>query len=128
MTVANWCGSPVPCRRRHTAVSSKWRHHIGGTTAEPVRPPSPGALATELLLEETESESSDGHTHRRVVLQPELVARGSSLVARSAGRVAGVQHLMGDRGHEGADAATLTGDEGHAANAGLVLPDYSRLG
>ena len=41
-----------------------------------------GALATELLLEETESESADGHAHRRVVLQPELVVRGSSLVSR----------------------------------------------
>ncbi|MET7289921.1 LacI family DNA-binding transcriptional regulator [Streptomyces sp. NPDC005573] len=41
-----------------------------------------GALATELLLEETESGTTGGHTHRRVVLQPELVVRGSSLMPR----------------------------------------------
>ncbi|WP_199546007.1 LacI family DNA-binding transcriptional regulator [Streptomyces sp. N35] len=38
-----------------------------------------GAMAAELLLEETES---DDHEHRRVVLQPELVVRGSSLPGR----------------------------------------------
>ncbi|MBC9713744.1 LacI family DNA-binding transcriptional regulator [Streptomyces sp. TRM66268-LWL] len=38
-----------------------------------------GAMAAELLLEETESED---HEHRRVVLQPELVVRRSSLPAR----------------------------------------------
>ncbi|NGO78886.1 LacI family transcriptional regulator [Streptomyces sp. YC504] len=38
-----------------------------------------GAMAAELLLEETES---DEHEHRRVVLQPELVVRGSSLPGR----------------------------------------------
>ncbi|MDO0938635.1 LacI family DNA-binding transcriptional regulator [Streptomyces sp. DG2A-72] len=43
-----------------------------------------GALAAELLLEETEAESTGPrrHEHRRVVLQPELVVRRSSLAAR----------------------------------------------
>ncbi|WP_156724803.1 LacI family DNA-binding transcriptional regulator [Streptomyces apocyni] len=39
-----------------------------------------GAMAAELLLEETETEGADTpHEHRRVVLQPELVVRRSSL-------------------------------------------------
>ena len=42
-----------------------------------------GALAAELLLEETEAETgTKRHEHRRVVLQPELVVRRSSLSAR----------------------------------------------
>ncbi|MYW69696.1 substrate-binding domain-containing protein [Streptomyces sp. SID8379] len=43
-----------------------------------------GALAAELLLEEIEAaDRPDGiHEHRRVVLQPELVVRGSSLGPR----------------------------------------------
>jgi LacI family transcriptional regulator len=42
-----------------------------------------GALAAELLLEETEAQDTPGgHEHRRVVLQPELVVRSSSLPAR----------------------------------------------
>ncbi len=44
-----------------------------------------GALAAELLLEETEAEADTAarpHQHRRVVLQPELVVRRSSLAAR----------------------------------------------
>ncbi|WP_210569861.1 LacI family DNA-binding transcriptional regulator [Streptomyces sp. GESEQ-4] len=43
-----------------------------------------GALAAELLLEETDAESTGPrrHEHRRVVLQPELVVRRSSLSAR----------------------------------------------
>lgn len=46
-----------------------------------------GALAADLLLEETEQGEGDGkgkraHEHRRVVLQPELVVRRSSLAAR----------------------------------------------
>lgn len=42
-----------------------------------------GALAAELLLEETEQAAGERtHEHRRVVLQPELVVRRSSLVAR----------------------------------------------
>jgi LacI family transcriptional regulator len=41
-----------------------------------------GALAAELLLEETESATAEAHEHRRVVLQPELVVRGSSRVSR----------------------------------------------
>jgi LacI family transcriptional regulator len=42
-----------------------------------------GALAAELLLEETEAETAPRrHEHRRVVLQPELVVRRSSLSAR----------------------------------------------
>ncbi|WP_210587111.1 LacI family DNA-binding transcriptional regulator [Streptomyces sp. GESEQ-35] len=43
-----------------------------------------GALAAELLLEETEAENGGPrqHEHRRVVLQPELVVRRSSLAAR----------------------------------------------
>ncbi|MGP4007442.1 LacI family DNA-binding transcriptional regulator [Streptomyces sp. 4N124] len=43
-----------------------------------------GALAAELLLEETDAESTGPrrHEHRRVVLQPELVVRRSSLAAR----------------------------------------------
>ncbi|MEV1080179.1 LacI family DNA-binding transcriptional regulator [Streptomyces sp. NPDC050211] len=43
-----------------------------------------GALAAELLLEESEAESTGPrrHEHRRVVLQPELVVRRSSLAAR----------------------------------------------
>jgi LacI family transcriptional regulator len=42
-----------------------------------------GALAAELLLEETEAETAPTpHEHRRVVLQPELVVRRSSLSAR----------------------------------------------
>jgi LacI family transcriptional regulator len=42
-----------------------------------------GALAAELLLEETEAQGAPtAHEHRRVVLQPELVVRGSSLPAR----------------------------------------------
>ncbi|MGW4107911.1 substrate-binding domain-containing protein, partial [Streptomyces sp. NPDC004976] len=42
-----------------------------------------GALAAGLLLEETESDSTDKpHEHRRVVLRPELVVRRSSLSAR----------------------------------------------
>jgi LacI family transcriptional regulator len=42
-----------------------------------------GALAAELLLEETESGSTaKPHEHRRVVLRPELVVRRSSLAAR----------------------------------------------
>jgi LacI family transcriptional regulator len=39
-----------------------------------------GAPAAELLLEETEAEAGlHTHEHRRVVLQPELVVRRSSL-------------------------------------------------
>jgi LacI family transcriptional regulator len=43
-----------------------------------------GALAAELLLEETEEPQGGAkrHEHRRVVLQPELVVRRSSLSAR----------------------------------------------
>ncbi|MGW0759624.1 LacI family DNA-binding transcriptional regulator [Streptomyces sp. NPDC002814] len=43
-----------------------------------------GALAAELLLEETDAASTGPrrHEHRRVVLQPELVVRRSSLSAR----------------------------------------------
>ncbi|MFF4488136.1 LacI family DNA-binding transcriptional regulator [Streptomyces sp. NPDC001544] len=43
-----------------------------------------GALAAELLLEETEAsrDAPKAHEHRRVVLQPELVVRRSSLAAR----------------------------------------------
>ncbi|MFI1164671.1 substrate-binding domain-containing protein [Streptomyces sp. NPDC020801] len=41
-----------------------------------------GALAAELLLEETEAQGATAHEHRRVVLQPELVVRSSSLPAR----------------------------------------------
>jgi LacI family transcriptional regulator len=45
-----------------------------------------GALAAELLLEETEAVAAESgsrpHEHRRVVLQPELVVRNSSLSAR----------------------------------------------
>ncbi|MFE9171781.1 LacI family DNA-binding transcriptional regulator [Streptomyces kebangsaanensis] len=42
-----------------------------------------GALAAELLLEETGAQGAPtAHEHRRVVLQPELVVRGSSLPAR----------------------------------------------
>ncbi|MFI9581979.1 LacI family DNA-binding transcriptional regulator [Streptomyces sp. NPDC052236] len=41
-----------------------------------------GALAAELLLEETEAATAASHEHRRVVLQPELVVRGSSRVTR----------------------------------------------
>jgi len=44
-----------------------------------------GALAAELLLEETEAEAEEAarpHEHRRVVLQPELVVRRSSLSPR----------------------------------------------
>ncbi|MGB8939154.1 MAG: substrate-binding domain-containing protein, partial [Streptomyces sp.] len=42
-----------------------------------------GAMAAELLLEETESDTGPGeHDHRRVVLQPELVVRRSSLTPR----------------------------------------------
>ncbi|MEV0320332.1 substrate-binding domain-containing protein, partial [Streptomyces sp. NPDC050659] len=40
-----------------------------------------GAMAAELLLEETEG-ATPGHEHRRVVLQPELVVRRSSLPPR----------------------------------------------
>ncbi len=40
-----------------------------------------GAMAAELLLEETEADG-ERHEHRRVVLQPELVVRRSSLSAR----------------------------------------------
>jgi LacI family transcriptional regulator len=39
-----------------------------------------GRLAAEMLLEETAD--AEGHEHRQVVLQPELVVRGSSLGAR----------------------------------------------
>jgi LacI family transcriptional regulator len=43
-----------------------------------------GALAAELLLEETEAHRDPAaeHEHRRVVLQPELVVRNSTLPAR----------------------------------------------
>ncbi|MFJ9082733.1 LacI family DNA-binding transcriptional regulator [Streptomyces sp. NPDC102384] len=43
-----------------------------------------GALAADLLLEEIEAadDPERAHEHRRVVLQPELVVRGSSLGAR----------------------------------------------
>lgn len=43
-----------------------------------------GALAAELLLEETEArrDTAAAHEHRRVVLQPELVVRSSTLPAR----------------------------------------------
>ncbi|WP_367038970.1 LacI family DNA-binding transcriptional regulator [Streptomyces sp. Je 1-332] len=42
-----------------------------------------GAMAAELLLEETEADADPGqHGHRRVVLQPELVVRRSSLTPR----------------------------------------------
>jgi LacI family transcriptional regulator len=40
-----------------------------------------GSIAAELLLEETDGDGT--HEHRQVVLQPELVVRGSSLPARS---------------------------------------------
>jgi LacI family transcriptional regulator len=40
-------------------------------------------MAADLLLEETEEEgTARPHEHRRVVLQPELVVRRSSLSAR----------------------------------------------
>jgi len=39
-----------------------------------------GSLAAELLLEETEDESS--HEHQQVVMQPELVVRRSTLIGR----------------------------------------------
>ena len=42
-----------------------------------------GALATRLLLEET-GEQADAHRHQQVLLQPELVVRGSSLSRRTA--------------------------------------------
>ncbi|ASQ98325.1 LacI family DNA-binding transcriptional regulator [Streptomyces sp. 11-1-2] len=38
-----------------------------------------GRMAAELLIEETEERAAD-HRHQRIVLQPELVVRGSSLV------------------------------------------------
>ncbi|MFE2633128.1 substrate-binding domain-containing protein, partial [Streptomyces sp. NPDC059374] len=42
-----------------------------------------GRLAAEMLLEETEAQTgARTHEHRRVVLQPELVVRRSSLAAR----------------------------------------------
>ena len=42
-----------------------------------------GAMAADLLLEETEEDdAARAHEHRRVVLQPELVVRRSSLSAR----------------------------------------------
>ncbi|MEN8654914.1 LacI family DNA-binding transcriptional regulator [Streptomyces sp. 21So2-11] len=41
-----------------------------------------GTLAAELLLEEIESTPERSHQHRRVVLQPELVVRRSSLAPR----------------------------------------------
>lgn len=41
-----------------------------------------GTLAAEMLLEETEEDGTKRHEHRRVVLQPELVVRRSSLSAR----------------------------------------------
>ncbi|WP_071659411.1 LacI family DNA-binding transcriptional regulator [Streptomyces humi] len=41
-----------------------------------------GAMAAGLLLEETEQRTAATHEHRRVVLQPELVVRRSSLGAR----------------------------------------------
>jgi len=42
-----------------------------------------GALAAGLLLEETGAGGDpEAHEHRRVVLQPELVVRRSSLPAR----------------------------------------------
>ncbi|SDP06524.1 transcriptional regulator, LacI family [Streptomyces sp. cf386] len=41
-----------------------------------------GTLAAEMLLEETEEDTAAKHEHRRVVLQPELVVRRSSLSAR----------------------------------------------
>jgi LacI family transcriptional regulator len=40
-----------------------------------------GRLAAEMLIEETARESED-HEHRQVVLQPELVVRGSTLPSR----------------------------------------------
>ncbi|MFI5756392.1 LacI family DNA-binding transcriptional regulator [Streptomyces sp. NPDC051569] len=40
-----------------------------------------GAMAAEILLEET-GDDAGTHRHRRVVLQPELVVRGSSLARR----------------------------------------------
>lgn len=41
-----------------------------------------GAMAAELLLEETEPPGGEPHRHRRVVPQPELVVRGSILGSR----------------------------------------------
>ncbi len=41
-----------------------------------------GEIAAQLLIEETAAESGEDHTHRQVVLQPELVARKSSLHRR----------------------------------------------
>ncbi|MFF3643547.1 LacI family DNA-binding transcriptional regulator [Streptomyces sp. NPDC002564] len=41
-----------------------------------------GAMAAELLLEETAAQDGDAHEHRRVVLVPELVVRRSSLAPR----------------------------------------------
>ncbi|RSS35852.1 substrate-binding domain-containing protein, partial [Streptomyces sp. WAC05858] len=38
-----------------------------------------GRMAAELLIEETGERAAD-HRHQRIVLQPELVVRGSSLV------------------------------------------------
>lgn len=40
-----------------------------------------GSIAAELLLEETDGDGT--HEHRQVVLQPELVVRGSSLAGRA---------------------------------------------
>ncbi|MFJ6633646.1 LacI family DNA-binding transcriptional regulator [Streptomyces sp. NPDC091376] len=46
-----------------------------------VRQPSfrMGRTAAELLIEETDEEAAAGHRHRRIVLQPELVVRESTL-------------------------------------------------
>lgn len=40
-----------------------------------------GTMAAEMLLEET-GEAGAAHEHRHIVLQPELVVRGSSLPSR----------------------------------------------
>ncbi|MFI1964944.1 LacI family DNA-binding transcriptional regulator [Streptomyces pathocidini] len=46
-----------------------------------------GRTAAELLIEETDERTAPSHEHRRIVLQPELVVRGSSLtVGRPRGR------------------------------------------
>ena len=78
-------GWPVMAPLRYVATSLSTTP-VAAVPLTSVRQPAVhmGALAADLLLEEIEAADDPGraHEHRRVVLQPELVVRGSSLGAR----------------------------------------------
>ena len=78
---------PESGEQREVHTSAVLRKEFAAAAAVPltsVRQPATamGRAAAELLIEETGEDVQD-HRHRRIVLQPELVVRDSSLAARS---------------------------------------------